>query len=434
MKSFELLYLIALMLSWLIGSLGNSFIDSHDFQHDNHTLQQGSNLLYFSLGSKEHNLEIAQHIISFYKLRQWGCYDVHQHTSISDYVHGASSSEEVKFVVVHGLECLSASERRSLDFAYRLTDSSIDVSHVVILFTLETTNIESSVATHAVDTTPAHHTKLQLAESLNEESAFFNGHAFTGRLARTFFESNMVSIDIPAPGCETTTANTQKDICTLLTSAAQAAQPNFYVALKPHHDYSSMSVALFVMIAMVGILVVVSMVRCFIRCNSNHEYEHFTPAQQPNSVSATVHGSSGMNYSTTNPYVPTPYDNPVDLYSEPFASRYATPEASPQSQRTEGVTRRSLTRSQAKQASHSNTSSPTNTDITATTTATTGATPVNNHKDRRSTGSTTVRRTIHKTTTSISTGPSGEESFLLAEQGSEEKDARAKKHARSARF
>eukprot|EP01032_Pedospumella_encystans_P013689 gene13689-15744_t len=437
MNPFPLLLLVSLVLSLVFGSLGNSLIDSHDFQHDNHSLQQGSNLLYFSMGSKSHNLEIAQHIASYFKLNHWGCFDVHHHSSISEYVHRTSVVDEVKFVVVHGLECLSASERRSLDFAYRLTDSSIDVSHVVILFVLETLPAETPVSsTQGIDALPAHDTKLKLAESLNEESAFFNGHAFTGRLARTFFESNHVNIDIPAPGCGSAVSNLGDNICTSLKTTAHITQPSSHVALKPSHDYSSLALAVFTVVGIVVILVVLSLLRCFVRSNSGAENK--APVYIPSSVSATVYGSSTASYTNTHSsYPPTPYDSPaVDVYANSFTS-HSTPEVSP-SQRTSGVTRRSLTRQQAKQlAEHSATSSPTHTATTTTATPATTVTSVT--QDRRSTGSsTTTRRTPHKSTThthNSNTSPAGEESIFWVGQDSDAHDTRTKKHTRaSARF
>lgn len=426
-----MLFLTSLVLSWFLCTLANSLIDLHDFQHDNNTLQQGSNLLYFSMGSKRHNLEIAQHITSYYKLNQWGCFDVHHHTSISDYVHGKSEDDEVKFVVVHGLECLSASERRSLDFAYRLTDSSIDVSHVIILFVMETFPSESpspAATIQGIDSMHAHDTKLKLAESLNEESAFFNGHAFTGRLVRTFFESNHVNMDIPALGCATSSAaiSSSDDICTMLKSTTHTIQPSSQIALKPIPDYSSMTIALFTVMGVVVILVILSLLHCFVRSNSGITYT--VPDNPPRSVSATVYGSSTGSYINTNTsYLPTPYDSPaVDIYGS-HDNQHITPEVSP-SQRTEGVTRRSLTRQQAKQQGiTSTTTSPTHT-ATATTM---------NTKDRRSTGSSTItRRTPHKTSThSANTSPAGEESIFWVGQDSEAHDTRTKKHTRaSARF
>lgn len=434
MNPFPLLLLVSIVLSLVFGSLGNSLIDSHDFQHDNHSLQQGSNLLYFSMGSKSHNLEIAQHIASYFKLKHWGCFDVHHHSSISEYVHRTSVVDEVKFVVVHGLECLSASERRSLDFAYRLTDSSIDVSHVVILFVLETLPAETPVSsTQGIDTLPAHDTKLKLAESLNEESAFFNGHAFTGRLARTFFESNHVNIDIPAPGCgPAAVSNPGDNICTSLKPTAHITQPSSHVALKPSHDYSSLALAVLTVVGIVVILVILSLLRCFVRSNSGTKNK--PPVYTPSSVSATVYGSSTASYANTHSsYAPTSYDSPaVDVY-------HSTPEVSP-SQRTSGVTRRSLTRQQAKQLAteHSATNSPTHT--TTTTTTTTATTATSNTKDRRSTGSsTTTRRTPHKPTShhtsNNNTSPAGEEGIFWVGQDSDAHDTRTKKHTRaSARF
>ncbi len=433
MKSLPLLFLTSLVLSWFLCSLANSLIDLHDFQHDNNTLQQGSDLLYFSMGSKRHNLEIAQHITSYYKLNQWGCFDVHHHASISDYVHGTGHVDDVKIVVVHGLECLSASERRSLDFAYRLTDSSIDVSHVIILFVMETFPAESpATTTQGVDSLPAHDTKLKLAESLNEESAFFNGHAFTGRLARTFFESHHVNMDIPAPGCATSASvSSPDDICTMLKTTAHSTQPSSQIALKPPHDYSSMTIALCVVMGVAVVLVISSLLHCFVRSNSgtaNTAYDN--PSR---SVSATVYGSSTGSYINTNTsYLPTPYDSPaVDMYGS-YDNQHTTPEVSPSSQRTEGVTRRSLTRQQAKQQQglHSTTTSPTHT-------ATATAIGTKDTKDRRSTGSsTTARRTPHKTSThSNTTSPAGEENIFWVGPDSEAHDTRTKKHTRaSARF
>jgi hypothetical protein len=114
---------------------------------------------------------------------------------------GDGPSDSSLLVVVHGLEKLAPSERRALDFAYRLTDTSSEHTGRIVLLTVEVDQAaiaNEAAAAHTKETNDG--MKLMLADALNEDSVFFNGHAFTGRLSRVLFQHQFANITLNNSG------------------------------------------------------------------------------------------------------------------------------------------------------------------------------------------------------------------------------------------
>jgi hypothetical protein len=204
---------------------------SHDYEleSDGWTLEEGFNLLYLSSGDTSFNYDVARGVADGLnvKVNRLFCFDVRNESEqvIKDAILGAANGEESVMTVLQGVEALPGSQRRKLNFAFRLTDATTEYSNSVVFFAHERqtdagagTDADAGAdASGAPDAsggesgTRANALRLKdvLAEQLDNTEVSFNGRAFLGRMARTAFQ------DTPAPAPEV-------DICALLEASGRA--------------------------------------------------------------------------------------------------------------------------------------------------------------------------------------------------------------------
>lgn len=193
-----------------------------ELDEDMMALQRGSNLMYLSAGNFDHNVAVAQELMASFPKSTPECIDICKENDITSLLFELQANRRAvdKVLVVYGVESVSSNERRVLDFAYRLTDSSSELSNIVLLFVVESGDMElGGSLPQILPPTQQLELKLALADALNEDSVFFNGHAFTGRLARTSFQPSLTDIKISAQGCHSRRSEAaQKSICDFLSS------------------------------------------------------------------------------------------------------------------------------------------------------------------------------------------------------------------------
>lgn len=212
---FAFLSLACVSLGW-----GSLWVNKYDLEEDVKLLNMGSNLLYLTVGDFEHNTAVATDLVASLGHQRFHCVDICDSLDVLPLLYEGSVDGN-ELLVVHGIEDMAANERRLLDFAYRLTDSTSDLSHKILLFVVDSEtsgaplDSQPQIAPPATDVAGLE-LKLVLAEALNEDSVFFNGHAFTGRLARTAFQSGLTDIKLSAKGCANSTERRQHNICTYI--------------------------------------------------------------------------------------------------------------------------------------------------------------------------------------------------------------------------
>ena len=183
-------------------------------------LSSGANLLYLSMGSSDYNAEIVSEVQNLLDITTRFCFDLRNNSDLTKNIREISySSHGPVLVVVSGASSLAPAERRALDFAYRLTDTTTDIAHIVVLFTMEpmvykeSTMYDPVVAAVETEGEDTQAKKLALAEALNEDSVFFNGRAFTGRLSRLSFQRSSG----PSINMHSHSDSSSSCICELLT-------------------------------------------------------------------------------------------------------------------------------------------------------------------------------------------------------------------------
>jgi hypothetical protein len=172
------------------------------FSEDAANLASGHNILYMSVGNSTFNTATVVALQEALHLNNPVCLSVCGTQNIMQTIRGTSTcADGSSLVVVTDVEYLSPTERRALDFAYRLTDSSCDFAGTVVVLLLDTN--EQVADNPPTNRAERDELKLMLAEALNEDSVYLNGHAFTGRLSRVLFQQRTSNITIPATGCAT---------------------------------------------------------------------------------------------------------------------------------------------------------------------------------------------------------------------------------------
>lgn len=220
--------LTVLLIVGLVGITWSTLWENQfDLAEDLKVLQRGSNLIYLTVGDFEHNVAVALELTKSFQSQGTHCIDICSGRDILPVLNDLSGNGRGEVVVIHGVEYIAPNERRVMDFAYRLTDSSSELSNIVVLFVVQSENsVEEKDLLQL--SPPVNHSqqlelKLALAEALNEDSVFFNGHAFTGRLTRTSFQPQLTDIKLNAAGCNHRRVGGQ-DICQRLSAGDKSTQ------------------------------------------------------------------------------------------------------------------------------------------------------------------------------------------------------------------
>ena len=131
------LYSLFLMLTCsILGAYSNfTGLWRNDFElnDDIKALHGGSNLLYFSFGTSIFNQNVVDEVSSRMKNAMVYCSDVRDLEQVQQEARENPTSS-IRVTILHSLEYLVESERRSLDFAFRLTDSSSDTAGNMVVF------------------------------------------------------------------------------------------------------------------------------------------------------------------------------------------------------------------------------------------------------------------------------------------------------------
>jgi hypothetical protein len=303
MRAYVRLLVVAVLatVSWLSVAFVTEEV-KQQFSEDAANLATGHNILYMSVGNSTFNTATVVALQEALHLNNPVCMSVCGTQNIMQTIRGTSTcADGPSLVVVTDVEYLSPTERRALDFAYRLTDSSCDFAGTVVVLLLDTNE-------QAADHPPTNRAerdelKLMLAEALNEDSVYLNGHAFTGRLSRVLFQQKTSNITIPARGCATAPrlnvdyCSSQHKVCkeSNVLTGPLALFKKYYQQLidgLPGGEYSIASLAVVLLLAVVWCL----------RGVQNSDSNHYVAQAAPRSVPAMVVGansySSGgsMNY------------------------------------------------------------------------------------------------------------------------------------------
>jgi hypothetical protein len=204
MRAYVRLLVVAVLA--IVGWPSVAFVTKEmkqQFSEDAANLATGHNMLYMSVGNSTFNTATVVALQEALHLNNPVCLGLCGTQNIMQTIRGTSTCAEggPSLVVVTDVEYLSPTERRALDFAYRLTDSSCDFAGTVVVLLLDTN--EQVADNPPTNRAERDELKLMLAEALNEDSVYLNGHAFTGRLSRVLFQQRTSNITIPATGCAT---------------------------------------------------------------------------------------------------------------------------------------------------------------------------------------------------------------------------------------
>jgi hypothetical protein len=204
MRAYVRLLVVAVLA--IVGWPSVAFVTEEmkqQFSEDAANLATGHNILYMSVGNSTFNTATVVALQEALHLNNPVCLSVCGTQNIMQTIRGTSTCAEdgPSLVVVTDVEYLSPTERRALDFAYRLTDSSCDFAGTVVVLLLDTN--EQVADNPPTNRAERDELKLMLAEALNEDSVYLNGHAFTGRLSRVVFQQKTSNITIPGNGCAT---------------------------------------------------------------------------------------------------------------------------------------------------------------------------------------------------------------------------------------
>jgi hypothetical protein len=204
MRAYVRLLVVAVLA--IVGWPSVAFVTEEmkqQFSEDAANLATGHNILYMSVGNSTFNTATVVALQEALHLNNPVCLSVCGTQNIMQTIRGTSTCAEdgPSLVVVTDVEYLSPTERRALDFAYRLTDSSCDFAGTVVVLLLDTN--EQVADNPPTNRAERDELKLMLAEALNEDSVYLNGHAFTGRLSRVVFQQKTSNITIPGSGCAT---------------------------------------------------------------------------------------------------------------------------------------------------------------------------------------------------------------------------------------
>ncbi|KAJ1437204.1 hypothetical protein B484DRAFT_241690 [Ochromonadaceae sp. CCMP2298] len=192
---------------------------NHDYEveADARALEDGANLLYLSSGESSYNYETALDVAGSFNVTtdRLFCFDVRKESEevIKGAILGAANGEAPVMTVLQGLEGLPGSQRRKLNFAFRLTDSTSEYYNSVVFFAHERHAVDTDApdadadadadgeSTRESTRRTALRLKEVLAGQLDDQEVNFNGLAFIGRMARTALqegESFAAPVDICA--------------------------------------------------------------------------------------------------------------------------------------------------------------------------------------------------------------------------------------------
>lgn len=201
-----------LIVLWCLATFGIASLWSNDgsVEDDSRKLMYGENLVYLTVGSKIHNDKTLKEIKETLKITNVLCVDVCKE---SDTINDVRKFWELGhldgpvLIVVPAVEKLAANERKQLDFVYRITDSSSEFASLIVLLVVEMSGLPAEQSLEAADSVPPAERlfvdgmKLALADALNEDSVYFNGHAFIGRVSQASFERLYESMELKTMGC-----------------------------------------------------------------------------------------------------------------------------------------------------------------------------------------------------------------------------------------
>lgn len=193
-------------------------------------LENGENIVLLSVGSKQHNERTITEVTEAFSVYDHLCIDLCTTKNTIDDIRAYWSVEHVKgpvLVVVHSLHQLANSERTQLDFVYRITDSSSELTNIIILLTVEIGGQRGKADGHqSLPAAPPSVThrgqvdsmKAALANALNEESVYFNGHAFIGRVSQASFDQHYEHVRLGGTGCVALEQNyhSSKSVCSTI--------------------------------------------------------------------------------------------------------------------------------------------------------------------------------------------------------------------------
>jgi hypothetical protein len=289
------------------------------FSEDAANLATGHNILYMSVGNSTFNTATVVALQEALHLNNPVCMSVCGTQNIMQTIRRTSTCAEggPSLVVVTDVEYLSTTERRALDFAYRLTDSSCDFAGTVVVLLLDTN--EQVADNPPTNRAERDELKLMLAEALNEDSVYLNGHAFTGRLSRVLFQQRTSNITIPATGCATA-PRLNADYCSSQHKICKES------------NVPTDAPALYTVYSIASLAVVAVVVWCLRGVQNSKKIQHQVQAG-PHSVPAMVvsansYSSGAMNYGIAPPAVANrPQEEQHHQYSQ--ADTTVTPPRSP---------------------------------------------------------------------------------------------------------
>jgi hypothetical protein len=304
------------------------------FSEDAANLATGHNMLYMSVGNSTFNKATVVALQEALHLNNPVCLSACGTQNIMQTIRRTSTCAEggPSLVVVTDVEYLSTTERRALDFSYRLTDSSCDFAGTVVVLLLDTN--EQVADNPPTNRAERDELKLMLAEALNEDSVYLNGHAFTGRLSRVLFQQRTAKITIPATGCATA-PRINADYCR-----------NQHKICK-ESNVPTDALARYTVYSIASVVLVLAVVWCLRGVQNPKKIQHQVHAG-PRSVPATVvsansYSSGAMNYGIAPSAVANrPQEEQHHQYSQ--ADTTVTPPHSPTDEarhdRTSGANRR----------------------------------------------------------------------------------------------
>jgi hypothetical protein len=295
------LRLLVVAVLAIVSSLSVAFVKEEmkqQFSEDAANLATGHNILYMSVGNSTFNTATVVALQEALHLNNPVCLSVCGTQNIMQTIRETSNYGNVgpSLFVVTDVEYLNRTERRALDFAYRLTDSSCDFAGTVVVLLLDTNEqLANYPPTRRAERDEL---KLMLAEALNEDSVYLNGHAFTGRLSRVLFQQKTSNITIPAKGCATA-PRVNADYC---SSQHKVCKENNVLTgplalFKKHCQQLSDGLpgGIYSIAALTVVLLMTVMVSCLWR-KQNSDSSRYVAQAAPRSVPAMV--VSAISYSS----------------------------------------------------------------------------------------------------------------------------------------